>query len=156
MVAIVSNQVYKIVCPMSGTVLDISGDNKSLVGNDWQATDRQKWLVVMEEGWWVVKNVATGLYVGIEGVAVNNLSAIAMLFVPNTRFTLDLYGGNAAPGTHVEVWEKLTPGPTQKWCFERVENGECRRPSLESVHSSSSPNAFMCMPLPILAGACQC
>ena len=38
-----SNKTYKIVNAMTGTVLDLSvSDNKSLVGDDWQGTEKQK------------------------------------------------------------------------------------------------------------------
>ena len=44
------------------------------------------------------------------------------LFVPNTRFNLDLSDhGSATPGTHVVVWSKWHPGKNQTWRFEEGE-----------------------------------
>ena len=46
----------------------------------------------------------------------------ARLFVPNTRFNLDLSDhGSATPGTHVVVWSKWHPGKNQTWRFEEGE-----------------------------------
>ncbi|PIL34508.1 hypothetical protein GSI_03285 [Ganoderma sinense ZZ0214-1] len=134
-----SNKTYKIVSAKTGTVLDlsISDDNKSLIGDDWQGSEKQKWHLVQEDEAWIIKNVSTGRYLGIEGVAANNLSVVATykrfrwdiwpdeddsstyrLFVPNTHFNVDLFGGNAAPGTRVIVWEMWHPGQNQTWRFE--------------------------------------
>ncbi|KAM5545868.1 hypothetical protein V8D89_000906 [Ganoderma adspersum] len=121
-----SNKTYKIVNVMTGNVLDLSGsDNKSVTGYGWHAGDNQKWSVDEANGGWMLRNIATGHYLGIEGEAKEGTRAVAVaeafqwhiipddedsstfrLFVPNMDYNLDLEAGNPAPGAHVIVWTK--------------------------------------------------
>ncbi|PIL28081.1 hypothetical protein GSI_09835 [Ganoderma sinense ZZ0214-1] len=138
---IASNRTYKLVNVAAGNVLDLSGSNNSLVvGGDWHAGDNQKWHVDEVNGGWMLRNIATGLYLGINGDA-KDLAPAAMvaevfhwnivpyesdssafrLFVPNTSYNLDLYGGEAKPGTPVIIYTKHVPGDNQAWRFEEGE-----------------------------------
>ncbi|KAM5545870.1 hypothetical protein V8D89_000908 [Ganoderma adspersum] len=134
-----SNKTYKLVNAKAGNVLDLSGsDKKSVTGRGWHAGDNQKWHVNQEDGDWMLRNIATGLYLGVEGMAANGTPVIAVakrfrwdirpdeqdsstfrLFVPNTNFNLDLNKvGDPTPGTPVTLWDKWFPGKNQTWRFE--------------------------------------
>ncbi|PIL34506.1 hypothetical protein GSI_03283 [Ganoderma sinense ZZ0214-1] len=134
-----SGRTYKLVNAKAGNVLDLSGsDNKSLIGYDWHDGDNQKWHLVQEDGAWVLRNVSTGHYLGVEGEACDGTPVVAVyepfrwdiwpdeedsstyrLFVPNTRYNLDLSDhGNPTPGTPVTLWSKWHPGKNQTWRFE--------------------------------------
>ncbi|KAI1793804.1 ricin B lectin domain-containing protein [Ganoderma leucocontextum] len=136
-----SGRTYKLVNAKAGTVLDLSGaDNRQTIGYGYHGGDNQKWALEQEDNQWLLRNVASGLYLSVEGLVEDGTSVLATgehfkwdiwpdeedsstfrLFVPNTQFNMDLSDhGSAVPGTHVVIWTKWHPGKNQTWRFEEV------------------------------------
>ncbi|KAI0331521.1 hypothetical protein GY45DRAFT_1322075 [Cubamyces sp. BRFM 1775] len=75
-----SSHTYKLTHGRTRTVLDLSAkDWQSIKSAAWEASDYQKW--VAEEagsgGRWTFRNVATGLYLGVDGAPRPNALVIA-------------------------------------------------------------------------------
>ncbi|PIL34507.1 hypothetical protein GSI_03284 [Ganoderma sinense ZZ0214-1] len=112
--------------------------NKFLAGNDRHSGDSQKWHLSQEDGAWMLRNVSTGHYLGVEDVAVDGHAVVRgtmrfrwdiqpddenkstyRLYVPNTRFNVEVsYTGNPTSGTPILLWTKWLPGKNQAWKFE--------------------------------------
>ncbi|KAJ8693685.1 hypothetical protein PTI98_008660 [Pleurotus ostreatus] len=120
---------------------DLSGgDNKSIIGYSDHNGANQTWEALPGGNGWIFKNVATGQYLGINGLARDGTPVEGIhppfewhvkndeghpdtvrLFVPNTLFNMDLSdNGNATAGTKIQVWNKWTPGVNQCWRLVQV------------------------------------
>ncbi|KAF7426221.1 hypothetical protein PC9H_008588 [Pleurotus ostreatus] len=127
---------YKFVNAKANNVADLSGgDNKSIIGYSDHNGANQTWEALPGGNGWIFKNVATGQYLGINGLARDGTPVEGIhppfewhvkndeghpdtvrLFVPNTLFNMDLSdNGNATAGTKIQVWNKWTPGVNQCW-----------------------------------------
>ncbi|KAI0697221.1 hypothetical protein C8T65DRAFT_27556 [Cerioporus squamosus] len=137
-----SGHTYKLTNAKTRVVLNLSmADFKSIAGATWDNSDNQKWVAERARSGpqpgatrWVFRNVATGLYLGIEGapkpaayvVATRTETewdvrpdredpSVLRLLVPNGRLGIQLGDRGAAPAKLAEK-----EGEEQRWRFEEV------------------------------------
>ncbi|KAH9850962.1 ricin B-like lectin [Lenzites betulinus] len=140
--SLADGKTYKIINAKGGTVLDLSGgqDHSPITGYQWHGGDNQKWQLEQRGDSYVLKNAATGLYLGYDGEQKNFTPIIAsqnpaswhirpddkdpstfVLLLEGTNYSLDLSDhGNPNPGTPVTLWEKWEGGANQTWRFEEA------------------------------------
>lgn len=132
-----SGQTYTITNAKSGTVMDLSGlDNRSVIGFPAHGGPNQKWTLNWTGRSWTFQSVYSGLYLALDGSPSDGTRLVAAatpaewhiwhddvdpsayrIFVPFTRFNLDLYGhGNPAPSTPITTWYTWR-GIHQTWRF---------------------------------------
>ncbi|KAI9068952.1 carbohydrate-binding module family 13 protein [Trametes sanguinea] len=78
--ALESGHTYKMSHARTRAVLDLSmKDWQSIRSAPWDASDNQKWVAELAEsgGGWTFRNVATGLFLGIDGAPRPNAPVIA-------------------------------------------------------------------------------
>ncbi|TBU27429.1 hypothetical protein BD309DRAFT_954872 [Dichomitus squalens] len=144
-VQIKPSHTYRFIHAKSRAVLDLSmADFKSVAAGTWADSDNQKWVAerarsVPETGAtrWTFRNVATGLYLGIDGaprsaarVAATRTEtewdvrpdredpAALRVVVPTARLALQL-GDKGIPqqGAPAMLWENRD-GEDQRWQLE--------------------------------------
>ncbi|TFK38583.1 ricin B-like lectin [Crucibulum laeve] len=134
-----SGLTFRITNAKSGTVVDLSGtDRQSVTGWPSHGGDNQKWTVNWTGSGWTLRNVWSGLYLGLNGSPADGTRIVGVttpvewhiwhdtvnnstyrIFVPNTHFNLDLYAqGNASPGNPITLWYTWN-GVHQTWKFDR-------------------------------------
>ncbi|KAI0773161.1 hypothetical protein BD413DRAFT_473376 [Trametes elegans] len=64
-----SGHTYRLVHARTGTVLDLSmKDWRSVSSSTWDASDNQKWVAERTSHGWTLRSVATGLFLGADGI----------------------------------------------------------------------------------------
>ncbi|KAM5531423.1 hypothetical protein V8D89_000911 [Ganoderma adspersum] len=142
-VQIKPGHTYRFTNAKGRTVLDLSmADFKSVAGGSWANGDNQKWVAERPKSSpqtnatrWTFRNVATGLYLGIDGAPKSAGRVVATrtetewdvrpdredpsalrIVVPNARLGLQL-GGLPQPGEPAMIWE-VRDGEEQRWRLE--------------------------------------
>ena len=135
-----SGSSYKIINAQAGTAVDLSGtDNKSIIGWPSHSGDNQKWTIDWIGNAWTFRNVRSGQYLGLGAASTDGTRLVAVdepvgwhiwhdeedpstfrIFVPFTRYNLDLYNyGDPIAGDPITLWSKWN-GRHQTWRFENV------------------------------------
>jgi hypothetical protein len=121
--SITPGKTYKITNVQAGSVIDrYNGDNKSIVGWDWNTFPNQKagyirfwdrldrdaynllqWILEQEpgcDGQWSLKSVKSGQYMGFEGEAKEAVHLVAV----DTRQLWEIYPDDNDPATFKSVF----------------------------------------------------
>ncbi|KAK6340305.1 hypothetical protein TWF730_002068 [Orbilia blumenaviensis] len=140
---IIPGRTYRIVNVRAGSVLDLSGtDGHAVIGWQWKGGNNQKWILELEDGAWIFRNIEHGKFLGIAGVQVKfgtrlagsdfpvhwdirpeeEDTSIYRILVPRQQCPLNVElseNGNGHNGTPIHLWGQW-PASHQNWRFEEV------------------------------------
>ncbi|KAI0046359.1 carbohydrate-binding module family 13 protein [Auriscalpium vulgare] len=130
-----SSHIYVITNFKAGNVVELSDDDsRTVIGFDYHGSSNQKWKFEQVDGGpWTIRSVSSGKYLGVGGDIRNGEAVIAVdkpyrfdvlpddkhpeayrIYVHDTQYNIDLYGGDPIPRTPVIIWGKW-PGDNQVW-----------------------------------------
>ncbi|KAH6905965.1 hypothetical protein BKA70DRAFT_1289886 [Coprinopsis sp. MPI-PUGE-AT-0042] len=160
---LMDTEIYSVINAHSGTAIELTEDNRAACFQRRSNCDRQQFRAIETGAGWAFKNVATGVYLGLEPTMVRiargtkvkgvkhefswlilpvetaSIETLSHIWAPYSGLLMDLHQGGAEDATVIHLYAPSSHNekPWKRWRFEKAAEGSKSRGAIKGEPKQS-------------------